>query len=542
MATTDQELVRRREERGGAAGDGCTAGVGRAPDTGCTPASGCALVALVGAGPGDPGLLTVRARDLLNRADVVVYDRLVSPATLALAAPHARLVDVGKHAGNHPVPQGQINELLVEEARRVGVGGLVVRLKGGDPYVFGRGGEEACRLREAGVPFEVVPGVTSAVAVPALAGVPVTDRRCASSFHVVTAHRRAGEPLDIDFGALVRAGGTLVFLMAVSTLGEVCAGLAAAGMDPQTPAAVIERGSLPEQRRIDGTLATIEGRARAAAVESPAVLVVGAVCALAPHLDFHSRLPLAGRRVIVTRPRDRAEGLAARLAALGARVDLVPCVETRSVPPVLLAPVVERVPEFSWVVLTSTFGVRCLMAALDAAGRDVRWLAGARVAAIGSATAAELARRGVRADLVPAVYDGAHLGVALAEAAAPGDCALLFRAAAGTADLPDALDAAGVPYEDVAAYETVLAPEPAPEGLAAALAAGAVDAVTFTSGSTVEGFAHLFPDAPSWRLVAVCLGERTAAHARAHGYQVVVAPEATVDALARAVAGVQFSA
>lgn len=502
---------------------------------------GVAHVALVGAGPGDPGLLTVRAHDLLARADVVVHDRLVPPEVLALAA-GARLVDVGKRAGCHPVPQGRINDLLVEEARRVGAGGLVVRLKGGDPYVFGRGGEEATRLLEAGVPFEVVPGVTSAVAAPALAGIPVTDRRLSSSFHVVTAHRRSGAPLDIDYEALVRTGGTLVFLMAVATLDEVCAGLVSAGMDPGTPAAVVERGTLPDQRRVDGTVGTMGTLSRAAAVGSPALLVVGDVCSLAPRLDFRARLPLAGRRVVVTRPRDRSVGIAGLLTGLGARVDLAPCVETRAAPPVLLAPVMERVPDFSWVVLTSTFGVSCLMDALDAAGRDVRWLAGARVAAIGSATAAELARRGVRADLVPEVYDGAHLGAAIASAAAPGERALLFRAAAGTRDLPDALATAGVPYEDVAAYETVLAPEPAPEGLAEALAGGAVDVVTFTSGSTVEGFARLFPEASGWRFVAACLGERTAARARAHGYRTVVAPEATVEALAHTVAAVQFSA
>lgn len=509
------------------------------------PCPGPALVALVGAGPGDPGLLTLRAHELLRRADVVVHDRLVSPGTLALAA-RARLVDVGKSAGSHPVPQGRINQILVEEARRAGAGGLVVRLKGGDPYVFGRGGEEACALAEAGVPFEVVPGVTSAVAAPALAGVPVTDRRLSSSFHVVAAHRRAGAAPNLDYPALARLGGTLVFLMAVATMGEVCAGLLAAGMDPATPAAVVERGSLPGQRRVDATLSTIAPAARAAGVGSPAVLVVGAVCSLAPALDFRARLPLAGRRVVVTRPRDRAPGLAARISALGARVDLVPCVATRALPRAALAPVVARLPEFSWVALTSPFGARCLADALAGAERDARWLAGARVAAIGPATAAELARAGVRADLVPEVYDGVHLGEAIAREAAPGERALLFRSAAGSPELPRALAGAGVPYEDVAAYETLLAPEPAPAGLAAALRAGEVDAVTFTSGSTVEGLARLLPEGASSRALAVCLGERTAERARARGWEVVVAREATVDslvdALAGALAGVQSGA
>lgn len=259
---------------------------------GARPVPPAATVALVGAGPGDPGLLTLRGRDLLAAADVVVHDRLVSPGVLALASPVARLVDVGKRPHRHPVPQGEINRLLVEEARRVGPGGLVVRLKGGDPLVFGRGGEEARALEAAGVACEVVPGVTSAVAAPAAAGVPVTDRDAAAALHVLTGHRRADGDLGIDFDALVRAGGTDVFLMGVATMPELAAGLVAAGADPATPAVVVERGTLPDQRRVDATLGTVATRAAAAGVATPAVLVVGAACALATDPPFDPTAPL----------------------------------------------------------------------------------------------------------------------------------------------------------------------------------------------------------------------------------------------------------
>lgn len=302
------------------------------------------LVALVGAGPGRADLITVRGRELLERADVVVHDRLDTAELLEYAGTatpsgHARLIDVGKHAGSHPVPQGQISQILVHEAT---LARLVVRLKGGDPYVFGHGGEEASALAAAGVPFEVVPGVTSALAAASYAGIPVTDRRCSASFHVLTGHRRANGDLGIDYEALTRAGGTWVFLMAVRTLGEVASGLLRAGASAETPACVVERGTMPEQRRIDGTLGTIEHEARAAEVRSPAILVVGDVCSLAPELDWFDALPLQGRTVAVTRPRGRAEGLARELRNRGAQVVEVPLIECRPRPAEEFAGVLRR--------------------------------------------------------------------------------------------------------------------------------------------------------------------------------------------------------
>ncbi len=493
-------------------------------------ARGCALVALVGAGPGDPELLTVRGRDLLRRADAVVHDRLVAPDVLGLASPRARLVDVGKRAGAHPVPQGRIDEILVEEARAAGSGGLVVRLKGGDPYVFGRGGEEASYLAAHGVPFEVVPGISSALAAPSRTGIPVTDRRLSSSVHVVTGHRRGDGALDIDFEALARTRGTLVFLMGVATMGELCRGLLDAGMDGACPAAVVERGCTAAQRRIDGSLATIAATAARAGVASPAVLVVGEVCRLAGELDWYGRLPLRGRSVLVTRPRDRAEGLCARLRALGAEVLRAPCIRTVALDRARFEGLLARLPEFSWIALTSTFGVRCLMDAIASSALDLRCLGRLRIAAIGSATAAALAERGLKADFVPEVFDGCHLGRGLA-ARAQGGRVLLFRAEDALPDVCEELDAAGVAYEDVAAYRTLLAPEEPDPAIARRVADGAVDYVTFTSASTVKGFARAFAGADPARLHAVCLGESTARAAASRGFACSVSAAATIDAL-----------
>lgn len=508
--------------------------------------SACGTVALVGAGPGDPGLITVRGRTLLERADVVLYDRLVAPALLAYAQ-HARLIDVGKRQGNHPVPQREICSLLVAEARRVGPYGLVVRLKGGDPYVFGRGGEEASYLREHGVPFEVVPGITSAIAAPAYAGIPVTDRRHAAAVHIITGHRQHDGSLDIDFSALVQAGGTCVFLMAVATLADVCQGLMDAGASPKAPAAVVERGTTPQQRQILGTLGTIVGLARAAAVESPAVLVVGDVVSLAPELDWFDQGQLRGATVLVTRPRERAAALVEQLEMHGARVLTLPCIDTHAASADELERHVRVIPTFDWLVLTSPFGVRCLFWGLEAAGLDARHLAGVRVAAIGPATATVLRAHGITADVVPEVYDGAHLAEAVVRAVkeqrvcgeandeSPQTRVLLFRSREGAPELRETLRRAGIACEEAAAYTTELAPEePLPE-VAQALKGGAVDYITFTSSSTVAGFMRTYPAMveldSAERPKALCLGASTHAAAEQAGFTCIVAAQATIDSL-----------
>lgn len=544
MSELEAWSSRANERADAGTGEGAPARAGVAGPTdapartgGRTPDGAFGLVALVGAGPGRADLVTVRGLDLLERADVVVHDRLDTQELLARAgarnpAGPARLVNVGKREGSHPVPQEQINRILVSEAGRAR---LVVRLKGGDPYVFGRGGEEASALAAARVPFEVVPGVTSALAAASYAGVPVTDRRHAASFHVLTGHRRGDGELGIDYGALVRAGGTWVFLMAVRTLDQVAEGLLAAGARAETPACVVERGTLPSQRRIDGTLATIAERAHEARVESPAVLVVGEVCARAPELDWYGRLPLRGRTVAVTRPRDRAPELAGRLRALGAVVLELPLIETRPRPVEALVPLAHDLGRFSWLALTSVEGVRCLHAALEAAELDARALTGVLVAAVGPATAAELSRMGIRADLVPATYDTEHLARALAERVAPGERVLLFRSAQGSEALPRVLAERGVPFEDVAAYDTVTCEEEAAR-LAGLVCSGDVDAVTLTSPSCARALGRALGEEP-WpaSCAAVCLGAATGAAARAAGMRAVEAAEATVSSLVDAV-------
>lgn len=484
-------------------------------------------VILVGAGPGDGGLLTVKGKAALEKADVVVYDRLVSEEILALIPDKAKRIDVGKHAGDHPVPQEEINRILLEEGQQNQV---VVRLKGGDPFLFGRGGEELELLAAHRVPFEVVPGVTSALAVPAYGGIPVTHRDFASSLHIITGHRRAGKELDLDFEALAGLGGTLIFLMGVAALPEICGGLLRAGMAPDTPAAVVERGTTPRQRRISAPLAQLPERAKETAVESPAVLVVGGVCALAEDFDWFDRLPLKGKRVVVTRPKERAGTLSSRLRALGAEVWEFPCIETiplRPCPPLTRA--VEELRQYEWLVFTSPAGVDCLWAELERTGRDARALAGVQLAAIGPGTAEALAAHGLRADFVPPIYDGAHLGAGLAERCAGR--VLLLRAEWGSHALTAALEGAKLEYDDVAVYQTQYA-APRSAELRQAVERGEVEFVTFTSASTVRGFVQSVGEDTNFsRITGVCIGEQTAAQARAYHIPVTVAREATLDGL-----------
>ena len=458
-------------------------------------------VTLVGAGPGDPGLLTRKGLEALEKADVVVYDRLVSPAILALMPEGAVKINVGKEASRHPVPQEQINQILLEQAQQ---GHNVVRLKGGDPFLFGRGGEELELLAEHRIPFEEVPGITSAIAAPAYGGIPVTHRDCCSSLHIVTGHQRAGKELAIDFEALVRTGGTLVFLMGVSALPTICAGLLDAGMAPDTPAAVVERGT------------------------TPAVIVVGDVCALADQFDWFDHLPLKGKRVVVTRPRERAGTLSARLRALGADVWEYPCIATVPIPPCPdVDGALERLSGYEWLALTSPAGVDAVWACLDGKGLDARALGGLKLAAIGPGTAKALAGHGLRADYVPEVYDAAHLGAGLP---ARGRV-LILRAEEGSPALTEALKGRNIGYDDVACYRTVYE-NPRSDELRAAVESGAAGIVTFTSASTVKGFvASVGEDADFSRMVGACIGAQTAAEARKHGIPAAVAREATMDAL-----------
>lgn len=486
-------------------------------------------VTLVGAGPGDPGLLTVKGMEALQRAEVVVYDRLVSPAVLELIPPGARRIDVGKQSNHHIVPQHQINQLLLSEAL---AGHNVVRLKGGDPFVFGRGGEELEVLAGGGVDFEEIPGVTSAVAAAAYGGIPVTHRDYASSLHIITGHAKEGASLDIDFEALVRAGGTLVFLMGVTAMPAIVKGLLDAGMDSATPAAMIECGTLPAQRRCDAVLATLSERALEMGIHSPALIVVGGVCALASKLCWFERLPLHGRTVLVTRTKSRAGTLSAKLRAAGAEVVEFPCIETS---PILPCPGLEsafgNLASYEWIAFTSPTGVEVFGERLRDMGKDARALGGVKIAAIGASTAKSLEANGLIADLVPEIYDAAHLGESLARAA--HGKILLPRAEQGSPALLENLEKSGLRYDDVPIYRTSCNP-PRSRQLREELEAGRFDFVTFTSASTVKGFVSAVGgDAAFDRFVGLCIGKQTAQEAEKAGISVKIAEKASIDALVK---------
>lgn len=484
---------------------------------------------LVGAGPGDVGLLTLKGRDVLAQAEVVVYDALVGDGVLGLIPESAALIYAGKRSGNHFLRQEETNRVLLAEALK---GKRVVRLKGGDPFLFGRGGEELELLSAYGVPYEIVPGVTSAFAVPAYNGIPVTHRDFCSSVHIITGHRRADHGYDIDFDALRRTGGTLVFLMGIAALPDICAGLLSAGMDPATPAAVLERGTTAKQHRITATLGTLAAVCAATEVQTPAIIVVGKVCALADQFAWAERRPLAGVRVLLTRPKELISGMAALLRERGAEVVENPAIETVPIESEALTAACGALAEgrYSWLVFTSPSGVRIFFRAL-LARRDIRALGGVKLAAIGGGTQKALAEFGLRADFLPSVFDGETLGRELAARCRPGDRVLIPRAKIGNPALPEALRAAGCEVTDLPTYDTVC---PAPRAVdpAAELAAGEIDFAVFTSASTVRGFAKSCPEADYTKVRAVCIGKQTAAAAEALGMRCFTAPRATLEALA----------
>lgn len=477
-------------------------------------------VYLVGAGPGDPGLITVRGRELLARADVVVFDRLASPALVALAPPAAERVDVGKGAGHAVLTQDEINAVLVDRGRS---GRAVVRLKGGDPFVFGRGGEEAEALATAGIDFEVVPGVTSAIGAPTYAGIPVTHRGLSTHVTIVTGHEDPAKGrTDVDWEALAAAGGTLVILMGAGHLNDIVARLIAGGRSAGTPAAAVTWGTTPAQATVRSTL----GEIAECGVEAPAAIVVGDVAAL--NLSWFETRPLFGRRVVVTRAREQASDLRALLDGLGATVLEIPAIAVR--------PVAFAVPDleaFAWVVFTSANGVGAFFDdGLAASGRDARALGGVKVAAIGPGTANALAERGVRADLVPPRFVAESLVEVFPVISAGGraERVLVARAAVARDVLPEGLAAKGYDVEVLTVYETVAAE--ADPAMIEAVRAGEVDAVTFTSSSTVTNFLDALGGAPDPSVRIVAIGPVTAETARAAGLTVTaVAEEHTIPGL-----------
>jgi uroporphyrinogen III methyltransferase/synthase len=472
-------------------------------------------VYLVGAGPGDPGLLTRRGEELLRAADVVVYDRLAPAALLDLARPGALLVDVGKASGDVTMSQDDINALLVEYGS---AGREVVRLKGGDPFVFGRGGEEAEACIAAGVPFEIVPGVTSAIAAAAYAGIPVTHRRVSTSFTVVTGHEDpTKDGSDTRWDALAQSGGTLVVLMGAGRVDEIAKALVAGGRPESTPVAAVRFGTRADQETVRATLGTIAD----AGVRSPSAIVIGDVAAL--DFAWFERRPLFGATVVVTRAREQASELSARLGALGAAVVELPAI--RCVPNEFTVP---DLTAFAWVVFTSANGVDAFFdRGLLPAGRDARALAGCSIAVIGPGTAGALARRGLRPDLVPERFVAESLLHAFPDGSGR---VLLARAEAARDVLPEGLAAKGYAVDVLAVYTTEPVPTD-PELLERVR--GGVDAVTFTSSSTVDNFCDAVGPLPvDAKPRVITIGPVTSASARAHGLHVDAEAEPhTIDGL-----------
>lgn len=487
---------------------------------------------LVGAGPGDPGLFTVKGREALLRAEVVVYDSLVGPGILSLIPPGAAAIFVGKRASCHTMPQEQINRILLEQAQK---GLRVVRLKGGDPFLFGRGAEELVLLKEYQIPYEIVPGIPSPLAVPAYHGIPVTHRDFSSSLHVVTGHPKAGKEVSLDFEALVRVGGTLVFLMGVAALGAICRGLLEAGMEADMPAALLQQGTMAGQKRILATVGTLEEEGKRQGVKTPALIMVGKVCSLAKEFAWYESLPLSGYKVLLTRPRERISALAAKLREQGAEVLELPSIRTEAVEEIEpLRKVFGRLRKYQWIVFTSPTGVCIFFEKMREEHCDFRSLGSARIAALGEGTGKALEERGIFADLVPEVYDGEHLAKALAKQKISGTCILLPRAEYGNPELVRILEESGAHVEEVVTYRTVYEEQKWIDEKQE-LESGAIDCVVFTSASTVRGFAKACKGLDFSKVKAACIGKQTAAEAEKQGMQIRVAGKATLDSLAELV-------
>jgi uroporphyrinogen III methyltransferase / synthase len=488
-------------------------------------------VYLVGAGPGDPGLITVRGLAMLRSADVIVYDRLGVSSSLLDLAPNAEKIYAGKSARRHAMTQAAMNRLLVSRARR---GSSVVRLKGGDPFVFGRGGEEAEALVAAGIPFEVVPGVTSAIAGPAAAGIPVTHRDWAASVAIATAHEapgKAGSRLDWD--GLARAD-TVVLLMGVERLGDAAAALITAGKKRSTPAAVIASATLPSQRTVTAPLSRIAAAAKRAGVSPPAVTVVGDVVRLREVLGGWDTRPLSGVRVLVTRTREQASELSGVLRELGAEVVEAPAIRVeppRSWTAVDRAITRMRDGRYEWVVFTSANGVRMFFARLRAARLDARAFGGVRVAAVGTGTADALRGFGISPDLIPSTFTTDAIGKAFPRGKGS---VLLARADKTEPGLEEALRAKGWTPERVTIYRLRAVARLSP-AVRRAVLGGEIDVLTFASGGTVRAFMRLLRAKPPRRVKVAVIGPVTARAAKAAGLRVnAVAREHTIPGLAAA--------
>ena len=496
-------------------------------------------VFLVGAGPGDPQLLTLRGKDCLERADVVLYDHLANPVLLDYAPPHAERIYVGRKGRGFYSGQDEINQILISKARE---GKCVVRLKGGDPFVFGRGGEEAEVIAEAGLAYEVVPGVTSAVAVPAYAGIPVTHRTLASTVTFVTGHEDPNKAASaLEWPRLASSEGTLVFLMGMKNLPHIVEKLLKEGKDPKTPVAIIRWGTYPRQRTLIGTMVDIVERARIEAMDPPTVIVIGEVVALRDRLNWFESRPLFGRRVLVTRPKEQAPILSTLLTAYGA--EPVECPTLEIAPPDTseeLDEAIKELPTYQWLVVTSVNGVRAFMERLRFNQYDSRRLAGLHVCCIGPGTAKEMEGYGVKADYIPAIFQAEGLIELMKEQGVAGARVLIPRAEVARDLLPDQLRVLGAEVQVVTAYRAI-PPQIQIRELKDRLRQRQIHYLTFASSSTVRNFCQLFESREELNHMiegstVACIGPITAQTVEEHGLRVgVVASQNTIPALVESI-------
>ena len=495
-------------------------------------------VYLIGGGPGDPGLITVKGKEILGKADAVVHDYLVNPELLSYTKPGAELICVGKKAGHKVMPQGRINKLLVEKARG---GRIVARLKGGDPFIFGRGGEEVEVLAAEGIDFEIVPGVTSASAVPAYAGIPLTHRKIASSFAVVTGHENPAKgESGIEWDIVARMG-TVVFLMGVTNLAENMQKLIDSGMSPDTPAAVISRGTYPSQASVTGTVGDIAGKAAARDdISSPAVVVTGEVVGLSDVISWYEKKPLFGKRIVVTRPKEQARPLSSLFEEMGAEVLEFPAIEIAPLRSyAALDKAMDGLGSYDWIIFTSVNGVGGFFERLRFLGRDVREMHGPKIAAIGEVTAEELDARGINVDMVPDDYRAEGLIELFKEMDLKGKRVFIPRAKEAREILPESLRGMGASVDVVPVYETKKPGKAKTAALKKDIIEERIDVITFTSSSTVRNFLETVGEikVKGGRPVLACIGPVTAKTLADSGYKAAIMPaEYTAAGLAEAVA------
>jgi uroporphyrinogen III methyltransferase/synthase len=495
-------------------------------------------VYLVGAGPGDPELITLKGLECIKNADVIIYDYLASPGLLKHAREHAEIIYVGKKGGDHTLSQDRINALIAEKAQK---GLTVTRLKGGDPFIFGRGGEEAEVLVDARIPFEIIPGVTSAIAAPAYAGIPLTHRKFTSTIAFVTGHEDPSKAeSSIDWEAIARGIGTIVFLMGVKNLPHITDRLMHHGMPPETPVALVRWGTTPKQTTVSGTLDTIVERTKAAGLKPPAIIVVGHVVKLREKMQWFETRPLMGKSIVVTRAREQASDLVQHLSDLGA--ECLECPTIKVAPPGDVKPLdraMENLSSYDWLIFTSVNGVNFFFERLFQKNKDVRALKDIHTAVIGPATEKRLFDFGLKSDIVPGSYRAESVVKAFAEKDVTGKKILLPRAKEARPVLPLELKKMGADVDEVEAYRTHGVKDNA-DVLLARLKERSIDMITFTSSSTAKNFRALFPNEDLKDLIQgvtiASIGPVTSDTARDLGFDVhIIAESYTIPGLCQAI-------